>query len=623
MNFSGGLGSIAIIVPIVILGCASVIPPEPVLPPPVVVTAPVPIETPVLQEPPALEDIIFLPQPRIIHFEENVYAPDFLVPVEVIDREIIPHVQGYLLSITPEKICITGYDESGIFYARQTLEQLKRQFAGTRKLPVVQIEDWPDFPNRGVMLDIARDKVPTLETLFGYVDLFASLKYNQLQLYMEHTFAYPGHETVWKDASPMTAEEIQRLDAYCRERYIELVPNQNSFGHMHRWLQHDAYTDLGETPTSSDLCPTNPRSIALLNTMYDSLLPNFSSKQFNVGCDETFSMGKGGSKKEVKRIGKGRVYLNFLKQIYGLVQEHGKTMQFWGDIILKHPELVPELPDHIIAMEWGYEANHPFAKRGSKFAKSGIPFYVCPGTSSWNSLLGRTDNAIENLRLAAGNGIENGAIGYLVTDWGDNGHWQFAPISFVPFAWGAAVSWAYDANSNIDLARAADTHIFLDRAGVMSRAAMDLGSAHARTGMTRGNATVYYGLLIHALQSNPNRGYLKGMTLEGLHDCRIHLEEALKRMKNARMERKDGALILAEFSMNTRMALFAVRLGEERLRAGGVSTSKLPATIRISLVKELNQIMDAYSKLWLARNRPGGLTDSIGRLEKIIELLTA
>jgi hypothetical protein len=49
-------------------------------------------------------------------------------------------------------------------------------------------------------------------------------------------------------ASPMTAEEILRLDAYCRARFVELVPNQNSFGHFEQWLKHPEYRHLAECP---------------------------------------------------------------------------------------------------------------------------------------------------------------------------------------------------------------------------------------------------------------------------------------------------------------------------------------------------------------------------------------
>ena len=82
------------------------------------------------------------------------------------------------------------------------------------------------------MLDISRDKVPRMDTLYALVDMLAGWKINQVQLYTEHTFAYRQHPDVWAEASPMTGDEILALDAFCRERHIELVPNQNSFGHM-------------------------------------------------------------------------------------------------------------------------------------------------------------------------------------------------------------------------------------------------------------------------------------------------------------------------------------------------------------------------------------------------------
>ena len=133
--------------------------------------------------------------------------------------------EGYHLTIGDERIGIVARDAAGLAYGFATLTQLVRQFG--KRLPQLHIEDWPDFAHRGVMLDISRDKVPTMATLFGLVDMLAEWKINQFQLYMEHTFAYDAHRAVWKDASPMTGEEILALDAYCRERHIELVPNQN------------------------------------------------------------------------------------------------------------------------------------------------------------------------------------------------------------------------------------------------------------------------------------------------------------------------------------------------------------------------------------------------------------
>jgi hexosaminidase len=112
------------------------------------------------------------------------------------------HAQGYELSVADGRIHAVAGGPAGLFYAVQTLCQLLSQGAGC--LPLLRCRDWPDFPHRGVMLDISRDKVPTLETLYSLVDTLAAWKINQLQLYTEHTFAYRRHPAVWADASPLT-----------------------------------------------------------------------------------------------------------------------------------------------------------------------------------------------------------------------------------------------------------------------------------------------------------------------------------------------------------------------------------------------------------------------------------
>src|SRR5688572_24918892 len=155
------------------------------------------------------------------------------------------HAESYKLTIDSDGVYIAGKDAAGVFYGVATLIQLLQTYG--RELPQLVVDDYPDFLVRGVMLDISRDKVPTMETLYGLVDMLAGWKINQFQLYIEHTFAYSRHELVWKNASPMTPAEILELDTYCRDRFVELVPNQNSFGHMHRWLEHPEYAHLGET----------------------------------------------------------------------------------------------------------------------------------------------------------------------------------------------------------------------------------------------------------------------------------------------------------------------------------------------------------------------------------------
>ena len=128
------------------------------------------------------------------------------------------------------------------------------------------------------------------------------------------------------------------------------------------------------------------------------------------------------SAKEVAEKGVHRVYLDFLLKIYKEVAARGHTMMFWGDIIVNAPELVPELPEDVIALCWGYEGNHPFEKQCGLFAQAKRRFMVCPGTSAWGSISGRIPNMIANIDNAYLSALKYGAEGMLLADWGDGGH---------------------------------------------------------------------------------------------------------------------------------------------------------------------------------------------------------
>jgi hypothetical protein len=534
----------------------------------------------------------------------------------------VRHIQGYELTITGQAIHLVAQTPAAIFYGVTTLVQLLQQYG--RHLPQLRILDWPDYPNRGVMLDISRDKVPTMETLTSLVDLLASWKINQLQLYTEHTFAYRRHPAVWATASPMTGAEILTLDAYCRERYIELVPNQNSFGHLHRWLKHDAYRPLAECPDGFDagwghvadpfsLCPIDPRSLDLVRDMLDELLPHFSSSQVNVGCDETMDLGHGRSREVVAERGTARVYLDFLLQIQREVRSRQHTMQFWGDIIVDYPDLVAELPRDMLALAWGYEADYPFDEKGDVFGRSGIPFYVCPGTSTWNSIGGRTQNALGNQRNAAANGLKHGATGYLNTDWGDRGHWQPLPVSYLALGYGAALSWFNEGNAGLDLTASVSRFAFADTAGVMGQLAHDLGDIDQETDIRLHNGTILFYLLqtrpaaLDTLRSDLLSGSLDNA--DAFRRMRARIDTVMAPLDKAMMQRPDAALVREEFAWTADMLRHACDRALWLLDGA--------PTPNEALYKEAQALIDRFTAVWLARNRSGGFADSAARMEAL------
>ncbi|MER3452257.1 MAG: glycoside hydrolase, partial [Acidimicrobiia bacterium] len=163
----------------------------------------------------------------------------------------------------------------------------------------------------------------------------------------------------------------------------------------------------------------------------------------------------------------------------------GYEVQLWADVLRTDPEAARALPDGTVPVSWNYEAPggadlpgevtallarlglEPSAFRGfaanvAPLAAAGLRFRVAPGTSSWNSLVGRIDNATANIRDAVDVALAHGVDGICVTDWGDNGHIQPPPVSWPALAYGGAVAWCREANWDLDLARVLDTHVFAD-----------------------------------------------------------------------------------------------------------------------------------------------------------------
>lgn len=518
--------------------------------------------------------------------------------------------ESYSLKISQKGVTAIGADSHGLFYAAQSLLQLINHYGPL--LPCCEIEDSPDFLIRGVMLDISRDKVPTLETLYWLIAHLAMLKINHLQLYVEHTFAYQNHREVWQDASPLTPAEIRALDRYSRERCIDLVPNQNSFGHMEQWFNHKRYLPLAELPQGgaplpwggfqekpSVLCPTDPNTLSFLAELYDEYLPNFSSSLFNVGCDEPFDLrGPGRSQDLVRKHGEGRVYLDYLLRLHKMVTARGKRMAFWGDIIINHPELVPEIPSDALVLEWGYEADHPFDAHGKQFAAANIPFCVCPGTSSWNSLSGRTDNMLANIRSAAVNGMKHGACGLIVCDWGDWGHWQPLGLSLPAFTTAAGLSWNVHHVETVALAEICDG-FWTEGYG---KTILELGEIYRLAGALRGNSTE----LFHILSKPQTRPLLAGVTP-------LTLEAVLKRLEHIESECSPGdSLLRQELAYTFGIVRAACHRGIAIL-----SHTLQDPTSRKTLADELDHVCDSLRQVWILRNREGGLLKSIARLDPI------
>jgi hexosaminidase len=551
-----------------------------------------------------------LPVPRTVELTDALVP--FSAPQYRLDDDLPP--QGYVLTIDESGIEVAGADAAGLFYGEATLGQLAHLHDG--RLPIGTVRDHPDLLVRGVMLDISRDKVPTMATACALVDRLAALKVNQVQLYIEHTFAYANHPEVHAAASPFTASEVIELDAYCRARHVELVPNQNCLGHMNRWLAHDRYRPLAIAPDgfvdpygmsrpAMTMEPNNPGSLALVRELLAELLPLFTSPRVHVGLDEAWEL-------PAARLND---YMAWVDTLRALPELEVREMLIWGDMVAGHAERLAELPAGVTVCEWGYDDWHPYDERCAALAAAGVPFWVAPGTSSWSSLLGRATNARNTCRIAAAAALEHGAEGYLNTDWGDQGHLQQWLVSEPALAYGAAVSWCLESNADLNLAAALSVHVFDDPTGALAEAVLGLGDLHRLVTPQFPNMSA---LVMHLYypQLPVGRGLTEGLTLDELDAVDHALEQARGQVAAARPRRDDAALLISEANFGIDLVSLLMRDARARLSGDG-HIGTVPVTVRRALAQDLAALMARYRDLWLERNRPGGLPDSLEWLENL------
>lgn len=546
-------------------------------------------------------------------------------PPAALDPTLPP--DAYRLTLDGAGVRLIAGGEGGARFARATLEQIRKlPTDASGHLPAVEIEDAPALPRRGVMLDVSRCRIPTMDEFGRTIAALAGLKADHLQLYTEHAFAYREHAAVWRGTDPITHNQARALDDLCRAHGIELAPNQNCFGHLARWFQTPGYEHLAEThwdwifagmPRSGpfSLCPVEPGALPFVESLLDEMLPCFSSPRVNIGCDETYDIGQGRSREAVEREGKAAVYGRFVGAVCRAALGRGRAPMFWGDIAREHPDAIDHLPGGAVALVWGYEPTHDFAAEGALYRERGMRWWACPGTSSWRSFTGRSLERRGNIRRCAREAVLGGGEGMLVADWGDLGHRQVWPVALLGIAEGLDAAWT-GGERGADFLEGVSLQVFGDRSRSIAGWLEELGDAdepiRAIAGRPFGDGSATRLLNASALFTELHPPPLR----LALPDDPAPWREARARIESLgeSVPTGSGTLVERELRHAVRCALFACDVA--LLRRGAPGSDGTPCRAH-HFGQTLDSIKGEQRSLWLERSRPGGLDESLAFWDEI------
>jgi len=558
----------------------------------------------------------------------TLYLQSVAEPIESADRPKISREgddEAYALRVSPSGVVIRSRGSRGLFYGVQTLKQLIRANMHNGAIPCLIIHDWPSFRYRGFQDDITRGPSPCLETLKREIRLGAEVKQNFFTYYIEHQYAFSKHPEIGPVNGSLRPQELKKLVAYAERLHVEIIGNQQSFGHFEDILRHKRYAHLRETP--SLLCPTIEESYELLDDLYSEQIPLLKSPFFNVCCDETWGLGRGPSKDLATEIGVGGVYARHLRRIHDLLKDkYGKRMMMWGDIILQHPEHLKEIPKDTVMLTWGYDARGSFEDQIIPFARSGYEFFVCPGVSCWRWILPNFSVAVKNIQNFVRDGAQHGAIGVLNTTWDDDGE-NFFDYNWHGIFWGAECAWNASRTDIRDFNRRFGAVLLGEPGDHLGTAIEVLSRAHGLRGYDRMRNRRFWQVNVRNQLSDPETARSDAQELLNV------VEPAIEELRAAQADAKVNEVTVDYLIFGAeRMKLMATRsldlldAAEKYSRAcqPGVATAQARNLVTESIAK-IRGIRDAharmkqrYSELWLRESKPYALDVVQKRFDTVI-----
>ncbi|MBR1514635.1 MAG: family 20 glycosylhydrolase [Bacteroidales bacterium] len=368
--------------------------------------------------------------------------------------------QAYKMSISRNSIRMEATTNTGLFYATQSLKQLFRYSAlngnGDISLPCMDIIDWPNFKIRAWQDDISRGPIVKMEYLKRLIPQLAECKLNAFSLYTEHTFKTKCHPDIAPDGS-FTAEEIKELEEFCRPYHIQIIGNQQCFGHFEEILCNPFYSHLADTKWN--LNPANEETYKFLEDHLREVARAYKSPYFNINCDETESLGQGLAKAYVDSVGAPTAYYKHINRVNRMLRPYRKRVMMWGDIADSHPEILENLDKDIFLIAWSYVAKDDFNDFLKPYVNSGHKFFVAPGVSLSERVWPKHYEFKANIANLCRDGYKNGALGVINTCWDDFGE-SLINSALYGLTFGAEMSWNTIATNDRDFDTNFTTHFF-------------------------------------------------------------------------------------------------------------------------------------------------------------------
>lgn len=349
--------------------------------------------------------------------------------------------QAYRLIVDGGRATIESSDSDGAFYAAMTLAQLPvRSPEGGWSVPCVRIEDRPALRWRVLSDDVSRGPLPTMRYFEERIRTIAAFKMNGYSPYMEHVFVAPS-DPLPAPLDGITPDQLRTLTAYAARFHVALIPEQQTFAHMHGTLRVETYASAAELPHGFLLSPNVSLSQQYLARVIAAELAAVGRPPFfHIGSDETATLGLGQTRDYVAQRGLSAAFADHVVAMNGLIAPSGARVMLWDDAIEKDPGILKLIPHSAVIVNYHYGPTDPFAAYVGLVARGGFDQMVAPAANNWDQVFPAIDVAIANERGFINAGKRANVLGSFETVWHDDGQTLYE-ATWYPVLYAAAAAW--------------------------------------------------------------------------------------------------------------------------------------------------------------------------------------
>ena len=284
-----------------------------------------------------------------------------------------------------------------------------------------------DFVVKGFHLDL-RIQVMKMDALKAFAKKLSEQGINTLVMEWEGTYPFESHPLI-PNKYAYTKEEIKSFISYCSSIGIDVIPLQQSFGHVEYILRNEKYKDLREDQKDySQVCPLQVEGNKKLFTdLFTELAATHPSKYFHIGGDETYLLGHCDKCRAMAaKEGTSKLYIDHIKMLCDIVISLGKIPVMWADIALKHPEALKLLPKQTILVDWNYGWDMNNFGEHERLMQSGFEVWGAPAIRSHpdNYFLTQWEKHFKNISDFIPACRQLGYKGIIMTSWSTSGQYS-------------------------------------------------------------------------------------------------------------------------------------------------------------------------------------------------------